>query len=72
MISHSDGRQQAGCIALLRDFFRFDRGVNKLQFAAGVPEEWELFKVHYRYIGTVYNILALQKYILNKTTVTGD
>jgi cellobiose phosphorylase len=34
--------------------------VNKLRFAPCLPEEWESFKVHYRYRETVYHITVLQ------------
>ena len=34
--------------------------VNKLRFTPCIPEDWESFKVHYRYRETVYHITVLQ------------
>jgi cellobiose phosphorylase len=33
---------------------------NKLTFIPCVPQEWESYKVHYRYRNTVYHITVLQ------------
>ncbi len=33
---------------------------NKLHFAPCLPEDWESFKVHYRYRETIYHITVLQ------------
>jgi cellobiose phosphorylase len=35
---------------------------NKLRFAPCLPVDWKMFKVHYRYLETVYHIDVLQKH----------
>jgi cellobiose phosphorylase len=45
---------------------------DKLRFVPCIPEEWESFKVHYRYKNTVYNIVVTNKKSAEEMTVTVD
>ncbi len=42
-------------------FLGMKQDANKLKFAPCVPEEWETFKIHYRYWNTMYHICFTQK-----------
>jgi cyclic beta-1,2-glucan synthetase len=47
--------------------------VDKLYFEPCLPEDWEMFKVHYRYRETIYHITVLQEHTGNgEMTVTVD
>ena len=46
---------------------------DRLSFAPCLPEDWETFKIHYRYRETVYHITILQMYAAHDgITVTID
>ena len=46
--------------------------VDKLRFVPCLPEDWETFKVHYRYRETVYHITVLQPGDCSVASVTVD
>jgi len=47
--------------------------VDKLHFAPCLPENWETFKLHYRYRETLYHISVRQTHAADtKTRVTVD
>ncbi len=47
--------------------------VDKLRFAPCLPEDWETFKIHYRYRETIYHITVLQtRDEKGETSVTVD
>ncbi len=45
---------------------------NRLKFEPCIPKEWKSFKVHYRYIDTIYHIVIEQKSTIGKTVVSVD
>lgn len=51
---------------------------DKLQFKPCIPEEWESYKIHYRYRETVYHIMMIQssdpgiRITVDNTAVTGS
>jgi cellobiose phosphorylase len=42
-------------------FLGLKREGNKLRFAPCIPQDWESFKIHYRYKSTMYHIVVTQK-----------
>jgi cellobiose phosphorylase len=46
--------------------------VDKLRFTPCLPEDWEAFKVHYRYRETIYHITVLQTRDGSPASVTVD
>ncbi|MEO7530108.1 MAG: cyclic beta 1-2 glucan synthetase, partial [Sediminibacterium sp.] len=57
---------------ITESFLGFQQEGNKLIFSPCVPEEWESFKVHYRYKNTVYHIEVMQILAGEKMMVTID
>jgi cellobiose phosphorylase len=53
-------------------FLGLQREGNKLKIVPCVPEEWESFKVHYRYRNTFYHIVFTQKNSVGEMVVTLD
>lgn len=45
---------------IIESFLGMQQYANKLKFAPCVPEEWETFKIHYRYWNTMYHICFTQ------------
>jgi cellobiose phosphorylase len=43
--------------------------IDKLSFAPCIPADWETFKVHYRYLETIYHITVLQTRTGNGGTI---
>ena len=43
--------------------------IDKLRFAPCIPADWETFKVHYRYLETIYHITVLQTRTGNGGTI---
>ncbi len=46
---------------ITESFLGFQQEGNKLKFTPCLPEEWKTFKVHYRYMNTMYYIVVTQK-----------
>jgi cyclic beta-1,2-glucan synthetase len=57
---------------ITESFLGMQREENKLTFTPCVPEEWKSFKVHYRYLNTMYHIEVRQIPAGEKMTVTID
>jgi cyclic beta-1,2-glucan synthetase len=57
---------------IIESFLGLQRADNQLTFVPCIPDEWESFKVHYRYKNTLYHIIVLQNKSSGKTTVTLD
>ena len=58
---------------LITEFFLGMRiEADKLKFVPCIPEEWESFKIHYRYRNSVYHIVVTQKNGTNEMMVTVD
>ena len=53
-------------------FLGLQKEGNKLKFVPCVPKEWESFKVRYRYMNTVYNIVVTQNSGGDEMIVTVD
>jgi cellobiose phosphorylase len=45
---------------IIESFLGLQQEGNKLKFIPCVPKEWESFKVHYKYINTMYHIVVTQ------------
>ncbi len=46
---------------ITESFLGLQREGNKLKFNPCIPKEWDSFKIHYRYINTIYHITFIQK-----------
>ncbi len=57
---------------IIESFLGLQQEGDKLKFSPCVPEEWESFKVHYRYGETLYHILVTQKNSVKEMIVTLD
>jgi len=57
---------------IVESFLGLQREENKLRFAPCIPVEWESFKIHYRYLSTIYHITVNQKSETTETIVTID
>jgi cyclic beta-1,2-glucan synthetase len=57
---------------IIESFLGLRREANKLHFAPCIPREWESFKIHYRYINSVYHIHVIQKNGEGEMIVTVD
>ena len=58
---------------LITDYFLgLQKEGNKLKFVPCVPKEWESFKMRYRYMNTVYNIVVTQNSGGDEMIVTVD
>lgn len=57
---------------LIEYFLGLQQEGDKLKFVPCVPEEWESFKVLYRYKNTAYHIVVTQKASAEKMMVTVD
>ncbi len=57
---------------IIESFLGLKQEGDKLKIAPCIPEEWESFKVHYRYLETVYQLEVIQKKDSNESLVTVD
>jgi cyclic beta-1,2-glucan synthetase len=57
---------------ILESLLGMRREGDNLRFAPCLPEDWEAFKVHYRYRETVYHITVLQPSVGRVSSVTVD
>lgn len=57
---------------IIESFLGLQKEGNKLKFIPCVPEEWETFKVHYRYGNTLYHLDFEQKNGTGEMMVTDD
>jgi len=57
---------------ITESFLGLQQTGNKLNFSPCVPEEWESFKIHYRYINTAYYIEVIQKKSVGKMQILLD
>ena len=57
---------------IIESFLGFEQKGDKLKVNPCIPEEWESFKVHYRYKETVYHIEVIQKTDMDEMLVTVD
>ncbi len=57
---------------IVESFLGLQREADKLKFVPCIPEEWESFKLHYRYINTVYHITVIQKIGIEEMIVAVD
>lgn len=46
---------------IIHSFIGLKREGNTMSFTPCLPEEWKIFKVHYRYMNTMYHIVVTQK-----------
>ena len=46
---------------IINSFIGLKREGNILSFTPCLPEEWKTFKVHFRYLNTMYHIVFTQK-----------
>jgi cellobiose phosphorylase len=46
---------------IIESFLGLQREGDKLRFNPCIPDEWDSFKIHYRYVDTVYHIVVTQK-----------
>jgi cellobiose phosphorylase len=57
---------------ILESLLGLKREMNSLSFAPCLPDDWNQFKVHYRYHDTVYHITVLQSADCEAASVTVD
>ena len=57
---------------IIESFLGLQQEGDKLKFFPCVPEEWESFKVHYRYRDTFYHIIVTQRNSTEEMIVTLD
>ncbi len=57
---------------IIESFLGMQQQGNKLKFAPCVPEEWDSFKIHYRYWKTMYHIIFIRKQSSDEMLVTVD
>ena len=57
---------------ITESFLGLQQKANKLKIVPCTPQEWESFKIHYRYKNTVYHILVTQKNSTEEMIVTVD
>ena len=57
---------------ITESFLGLQQTGNKLNFSPCVPEEWESFKIRYRYMSTTYHIEVIQKKSVGKMQILLD
>ena len=57
---------------IIGSFLGLRREADKLRFEPCIPVEWKLFKVHYRYLDTMYHISIQQKKGTGKMSIIID
>jgi cellobiose phosphorylase len=57
---------------IIHSFIGLKREGNTISFTPCLPEEWKTFKVHYRYMNTMYHIVFTQKEGTDSIMVIAD
>jgi cyclic beta-1,2-glucan synthetase len=57
---------------IIESFLGLKKEGGKLKFSPCIPQEWESFKIHYKFFTTIYHLLVIQKSGEQKMTVIVD